>query len=54
MAHIEGRIQDKDKIPKGIMVVKAVRRRRGFRPYSSASWPMKGNPIILKIPATCT
>lgn len=36
------------------MVVKAVRRRRGFRPYSSASCPIKGNPIILKIPPTCT
>jgi hypothetical protein len=42
------------KLPKGIMEVDAVRRRIGFRPYSSASWPIRGNPIILKIAPTCT
>lgn len=36
------------------MEVEAVRRRSGFRPYSSASWPIRGNPIILKMAPTCT
>jgi len=40
-------------LPNGIMEVEAVRRMRGFRPYSSASWPIRVNPIVLKIPPTC-
>jgi len=37
-----------------MMEVEAVRRRRGFRPYSSASFPIRVSPIALKIPPTCS
>jgi hypothetical protein len=40
-------------LPNGMMEVEAVRRRRGFLPYSSASCPVRVNPIVLKIPPTC-
>lgn len=39
-------------IPKGNMLVDIVRSSKGFRPYSSASWPSSGRTTILKIPTT--
>jgi hypothetical protein len=41
------------KLPKGMMEIEAVNRRRGFRPYSSASCPIRVNPTVLKIPPIC-
>ena len=54
LLHYQYQSTDSRKLPKGIMDAEAVRRRIGFRPYSSASWPIRGNPIILKIAPTCT
>lgn len=50
---LKGSKQRKGILPNGIMEVEAERSRIGLRPYSSASWPIRVNPIVLKMPPTC-
>jgi hypothetical protein len=53
--YIKSRKQDRANYQKVLWRWRQLRgEEASFRPYSSASWPIRGNPIILKIAPTCT